>query len=235
MQLPELTDGRLIRRYKRFFADIELPDGTRVTAHCPNTGSMRSCLASGAPVQLSYHDNPRRKLKWTLQRIDMGEGWIGVNTNIVNNVIAEAIEESRIPQLRNWKRLKREVRVDLPGQDPSRLDIVLDDESPNSVYIEIKNVTFINNGYLQFPDAVSERATRHLKLLTKLADSGSRAVILFAINRPEGDCFRPARDIDPVYAQTLETAVEHGVSVIPLRLIHRQREIVTGGLLEYTL
>jgi sugar fermentation stimulation protein A len=234
MQLPELTDGRLLRRYKRFFADVELDDGTQVTAHCPNTGSMRSCLAPGAPVQLSFHDNPRRKLQWTLERIDMGHGWVGVNTHSVNSVIAEALQQGRIPQLAGHKRLKREVRIELPGHEPARLDMVLDDESPDSVYIEVKNVTLLDDGFLQFPDAVSKRALKHLRLLTDLADNGHHAVILFAINRPEGRCFRPAREIDPDYAQALETALEHGVSVIPIRLIHRQREIVTGAPVEYT-
>lgn len=235
MRLPALTDGRLVRRYKRFSADVTLADGSVVTAHCPNTGTMRSCLEEGAPVQLSYHDNPKRKLKWTLERIDMGSGWVGVNTNIVNRVIAEALENHEIQQLQQYSTVRREVRIEFPDCEPSRLDIVLDDEMENSVYIEIKNVTFLSNGFLQFPDAVSVRAAKHLKILTKLATTGHKAVILFAINRPEGDSFCPAEEIDFDYARSLRNAVDNGVSLIPLRLIHRQDEIVTGEMLEYRL
>ena len=235
MRLPVLTDGRLLRRYKRFLADVELPDGQVITAHCPNTGSMRSCLAPGAPVQLSYHDNPRRKLKCTMERIDMGNGWIGVNTGLVNSIIAEALERGQIEQLPADHSVRREVRVERPGLEVSRLDFLMTGESGDKVYIEVKNVTLLVDGFLQFPDAVSVRATRHLHLLQKLAGEGHRTVLLFAINRPEGGCFRPAAEIDPDYAVTLKNAVENGVQLLPIRLIHRQQEIVVGGTLDYRL
>ena len=235
MRLPALTDGRLLRRYKRFLADVELPDGRVITAHCPNTGSMKSCLAAGAPVQLSYHDNPRRKLKWTLERIDMGEGWVGINTGLVNSIIAEAIELGKIEQLPAGDALRREVRVVRPGLEPSRLDFLITGESGDTVYIEVKNVTLFEDGFLRFPDAVSIRAIKHLHLLQRLAGEGHRAVLLFAINRPEGGCFRPAAEIDPEYAETLKNAVENGVQLLPIRLIHRQQEIVVGGTLDYRL
>ena len=235
MRLPALTTGRLLRRYKRFLADVELPDGQIVTAHCANTGSMRSCLAEGAPVQLSHHDNPRRKLKWSLERIDMGSGWIGVNTGLVNSVIAEALEAGHIDQLPAGLPVHREVKVERPGVETSRLDFRIAGESGQSVYIEVKNVTLFEDGFLQFPDAVSIRASRHLNLLRKLAEEGNRSIILFAINRPEGSCFRPAAQIDPDYARTLKHAVKHGVELLPVRLIHRQQEIVVGGTLDYRL
>jgi sugar fermentation stimulation protein A len=183
MRLPTLTDGRLLRRYKRFLADVELPDGRIVTAHCPNTGSMRSCLADKAAVQLSYHDNPRRKLKWTLERIDMGNGWIGVNTVLVNSVIANALEKGQIGQFSGLGPIQREVKVERPGLEASRLDFVIADESGQSVYTEVKNVTLFEDDFLQFPDAVSVRAVKHLNLLRQLAGEGNRSVILFAINR----------------------------------------------------
>ncbi len=235
MRLPELTDGRLLRRYKRFLADVELPDGKVITAHCPNTGSMRSCLAAGAPVQLSYHDNPRRKLKWTLERIDMGSGWIGVNTGLVNRVIAEAIEQGQIDQLPADVSLRREVRVEPPGLEVSRLDFLMTGESGDKVYIEVKNVTLFEDGFLQFPDAVSVRAIKHLQVLQRLAGEGHSAVLLFAINRPEGSCFKPAIKTDPDYAETLKNAVQNGVQILPIRLIHRQQDIVVGGTLDYRL
>ncbi len=235
MRLPALTDGRLLRRYKRFFADVELPDGRTVTAHCPNTGSMRSCLATGAAVQLSYHDNPRRKLKWTLERIDMGSGWVGVNTVIVNSVIADALERGEIEQFSKCGAIRREVKVAHPGLEASRLDFIIADESGQSVYIEVKNVTLYESGFLQFPDAVSVRATKHLNVLRKLVGEGNRSVILFAINRPEGSCFRPAWQVDPDYAGALKAAVKNGVELLPIRLIHRQQDIVVGGTLDYSL
>ncbi len=235
MRLPDLTDGRLLRRYKRFLADVELPDGQVITAHCPNTGSMRSCVAPGAPVQLSYHDNPRRKLKWTLERIDMGNGWIGVNTGLVNSIIAEALERGQIAQLPAGDSVRREVRVERTGLEVSRLDFLMTGESGDKVYIEVKNVTLFEDGFLQFPDAVSVRAIKHLHLLQRLAGEGHRAVLLFAINRPEGSCFRPAVQIDPDYAETLKNAVENGVQLLPIRLIHRQQEIVVGGTLDYRI
>jgi sugar fermentation stimulation protein A len=235
MRLPTLTDGRLLRRYKRFLADVELPDGRIVTAHCPNTGSMRSCLADKAAVQLSYHDNPRRKLKWTLERIDMGNGWIGVNTVLVNSVIANALEKGQIGQFSGLGPIQREVKVERPGLEASRLDFVIADESGQSVYTEVKNVTLFEDDFLQFPDAVSVRAVKHLNLLRQLAGEGNRSVILFAINRPEGSCFRPAWEIDPDYARALKAAVKDGVELLPIRLIHRQQEIVVGGTLDYRL
>ncbi|MEJ2315535.1 MAG: DNA/RNA nuclease SfsA [Gammaproteobacteria bacterium] len=235
MRLPALTDGRLLRRYKRFFADVELPDGKIVTAHCPNTGSMKSCLVAGAPVQLSYHDNPRRKLKWTLERIDMGNGWVGVNTGLVNSIIAEAIEQARIDELPAVNSIRREVKVERSGLEVSRLDFLITGESGDKVYIEVKNVTLFEDGYLQFPDAVSLRAIKHLYLLERLAREGHLAVLLLAINRPEGSCFRPALQIDPDYADALKNAVENGVQLLPIRLIHRQQEIVVGGTLDYRL
>ena len=235
MRLPALTTGRLLRRYKRFLADVELPDGQIVTAHCANTGSMRSCLAEGAPVQLSHHDNPRRKLKWSLERIDMGNGWIGVNTGLVNSVIAEALEAGQIELLPAGLPVHREVKIERPGLETSRLDFRIAGESGQSVYIEVRNATLFEDGFLQFPDAVSIRASRHLNLLRKLAEEGNRSIILFAINRPEGSCFRPAAQIDPDYARTLKQAVKHGVELLHVRLIHRQQDIVVGGTLDYRL
>ncbi len=125
MQLPPLTNGRILRRYKRFLADVELDDGTLVTAHCPNTGRMTGCWVAGAAVQLSFSNNPKRKLAWTLERVDMGMGWVGVNTARTNSVVAEAILAGRVPSLVGYRKLQREVRFSLPGHPASRLDLQL--------------------------------------------------------------------------------------------------------------
>jgi sugar fermentation stimulation protein A len=235
MQLPPLTDGRIVRRYQRFLADVELADGSMVTAHCPNTGSMKGCWDAGAPVQLSRSDNPKRKLPWTLERVDMGGGWIGVNTSLVNAVMAEAIECGRIAPLAGYRRLRREVTLELPGHPRSRLDIGLyDGEAPDAL-VEVKNVTLLDGGCLRFPDAVSERGRKHLDLLLALHQGGRRAVMLYAMNRPEGECFAPARDIDPGYAQRLAEVAAAGVEVLAVRVRHRDQTVETGGLVPVDL
>lgn len=222
MNLPPLTDGRILRRYKRFLADVELADGRLVTAHVPNTGSMATCWSPGAPVQLSYSDNPRRKLTWTLERVDMGAGWVGVHTGRTNPVIAEAISFGRISALAGYRELRREVGFAPAGHPRGRLDIALFDGPAADVLLEIKNVTLLDGDRLRFPDAVSERGRRHLDLLQVAVQQGRRGVMLFALNRPEGECFAPAWSIDPAYAESLVRAVRSGVEVLAVRLRHSE-------------
>jgi sugar fermentation stimulation protein A len=228
MQLPPLTNGRILRRYQRFLAEVELEDGRGVTAHCPNTGSMRGCWRPGAPVQLSHSDNPARKLAWTLERVDMGAGWIGVHTGRVNGVVAEAIAAGQIPSLRGYHRLRREVVLELPGLPRGRLDIGLYEGPAPDALVEIKNVTLFEAPCLRFPDAVTERGRKHLDLLLAAHEGGRRAVILFALNRPEGDCFAPARAIDPVYAQRLSEVTAAGVEALAVRLRHGPQDLRVG-------
>jgi sugar fermentation stimulation protein A len=232
MQLPSLTNGRMLSRYKRFFADVKLEDGSIITAHCPNTGRMTSCWEEGAPVQISHSDNPKRKLPWTLERVDMGQGWIGVNTARTNGVVAEAIGEGRVPGLSGYPEMRREVVWEVPGHPRSRLDLSLAGSSGPDVMIEVKNVTLYQGGCLQFPDAVSLRARKHLELLQQVVKEGMRGVILFALNRPEGDCFRAAREIDPGYADALAKALASGVEALALRLKHTPGGIVGGEMVE---
>jgi len=235
MQLPPLTSGRILRRYKRFLADVELADGSLVTAHCPNTGSMQGCWEEGAPVQLSRSDNPKRKLPWTLERVDMGDGWIGVNTGLVNAVMAEAIEAGRIPPLAGYGRLRREVTVDLEGHPRSRLDIGLYEGEQPDALVEVKNVTLLDGDYLRFPDAVSERGRKHLDLLLALHQQGQRAVMLYALNRPEAELFAPARDSDPAYAQRLSEVAAGGVEVLAVRVRHPEQGMEAGELVPVDL
>ena len=229
MQLPPLVNGWILDRYKRFLADVELEDGRRVVAHVPNTGRMTGCWAPGAPVQLSHSDNPRRKLAWTLERVDMGGGWIGVNTVRVNAVVAEGIVEGRVPSLAGYRKLRREVTpADIPGS--SRLDLLLEDGPAQPAYVEVKNTTLLLDDALCFPDAVTERGRRHLLELARLRSAGFRSVILYALNRPEGCCFRPAEKVDPAYAATLRQVVGQGVEVVALRLQHTATGIEAAGL-----
>lgn len=235
MQLPPLAKGVILRRYKRFLADVELDDGSLVTAHCPNTGRMTGCWEPGAPVELSYSDNPKRKLAWTLERVDMGQGWVGVNTARTNSIVAEAISEGRVPPLSGYKKLQREVKYDLPEHPPSRLDLMLSEGDRPDALVEVKNVTLLVGDSLQFPDAVSVRAKKHLDILMGAVERGLRGVILFALNRPEGDSFSPAADIDPDYAVRLKEVTEKGVEAYALRLNHEEKGIVGERMVSVSL
>jgi sugar fermentation stimulation protein A len=161
----------------------------------------------------------------------MGNGWVGVNTARPNQVMAEAIAQSRIPQLAGYRRLQREVGVMVPGLERSRLDIALGNGNGTAepeVFVEVKNVTLLAGAALRFPDARTERGRKHLDLLAALVASGRRAVMLFALNRPEGRFFEPARDIDPVYAERLSAVRDAGVEVLAIRMRHGPDHIVSG-------
>ena len=235
MQLPALTAGRMLCRYKRFFADIELEDGTLITAHCPNTGSMKGCWEPGAPAQISHSDNPRRKLPWTLERVDMGGGWIGVNTSRTNAVVAEAVAQGRVAALAGYPQQRREVSYQLTGGIRSRLDLMLSGSSRPEALVEIKNVTLLEGDRLRFPDAVSERALKHLNCLQAAVEQGLRGVILFALNRPEGSCFSPAGRIDPAYAKRLEEVLALGVEAIALRIRYTGKGMIGEGIVPVVL
>lgn len=227
MKLPALTNGIILDRYKRFFADIELEDGTLVTAHCPNTGSMRGCWEPGARVQISHSDNPRRKLAWTLERVDMGQGWLGVNTHRTNPVVVEGILHGRIQGLSGYKTLQTEVTCDHEGER-SRLDIFLSEGPGADAYVEVKNVTLLDGNAVSFPDAVTSRGLKHLKTLHWLLKQGYRAVMLFAVNRPGGDHFEPADETDPAYGQALREVAAAGVELIAVRIKHTRDGMEIG-------
>lgn len=220
MQLSPLTPGRILRRYKRFLADVELSNGEIVTAHCPNTGSMVGCWEPGAPVQLSRSDNPKRKLPWTLERVDMGRGWVGVNTHLANPVVAEGVAADAVAELAGYASLRREVKSPLPGTEVSRLDILLESGPGPDAWVEVKNVTLLLGDRVGFPDAPSARARKHLEALAALVAAGRRGVIFYAVNRPEGACFAPAAEIDPAYAETLRRVIGQGVEALAYRIRH---------------
>lgn len=234
LQLPPLTTGILLRRYKRFLADVELPGIGLVTAHCPNTGSMTSCWKPGAPVLLSHSGNPKRKLPWTLECVDMGKGWIGINTSRVNRAIRAGVEDGAIQALNGYSVIHNEPRVAFNYHPPSRFDLLLEDESRRPCYVEIKNTTLLVGDTVMFPDAVTERGRKHLELLSHAVKRGFRSVILFAVNRPEGQWFEPAADIDREYAVTLERAIEIGVEVIVARLRHEANSLHVTGSVHHT-
>jgi len=233
VRLPPLSGGRILRRYKRFLADVELDEGGVVTAHCPNTGAMTTCWSPGAPVQLSFSDNPKRKLAWTLERVDMGHGWVGVHTGRTNPVIAEAILARGLAGFEDAVALQSEPRFEVPRYPASRFDLLVTHDDGRRTYVEVKNTTLLSGNTVRFPDAVTERGRKHLELLMRAVDLGFGGVVVFAVNRPEGNYFEPAVDIDPKYAATLERATQHGVGVLVTRLRHTGEGINVGGYAWY--
>jgi sugar fermentation stimulation protein A len=229
MQLPPLFEGRIQKRYKRFLADVVLDDGRLVTAHCPNTGSMQGCWEVDAPVQLSYSDNPRRKLAWTLERVDMGQGWVGVHTGRSNPVVEEAVREAVIPMLQGYHGIRREVTYAPEGFERARFDLFLSEGEQPDAWVEVKNVTLWQDEALTFPDAVTERGRKHLLLLSQACREGYRGVMVYALNRPEGGLFRPADEIDPAYGETLRSVVAQGVEVVAVRIEHGSRSMHVSG------
>ena len=210
MHFPQsLKQGALTIRYKRFLADITLPDGREITVHCPNSGSMRTCSEPGSPVCYSRSDNPKRKYPHTLEMIHNGKTWIGVNTLRTNHIVAEALENKQIKELNHFETLKREVKTSAD----SRLDLRLE-AGGKQTYIEVKNCSLVESGRALFPDAVTVRGTKHLKELARLVTLGHRGVIFFLVQRLDCDCFSPAAAIDPVYAATLAAAQRKGVEVL---------------------
>lgn len=207
---PALSRGRLVKRYKRFLADVKLDDGTVVTAHCANSGRMTTCSQPGRPVYLSYHDNPRRKLKYTWELIRMPHAWVGVNTLVPNRLVAQTVENGNLPHLDGYDTVAREVRVD----SHSRLDLRLSGEGRRDCYIEVKNCTLVEDGRAMFPDAPTTRGRKHLTVLEQLKVQNARSVIFFLVQRTDAQFFEPADQIDPEYGRLLRRAAESGVEVV---------------------
>ncbi len=208
----ELISGKLVRRYKRFLADILLNDGRVVTAHCTNSGTMKSCLEEGAAVYLSPANDPKRKTQFTWEMIFINNSWIGVNTLLPNKLIFDAIKKGAIHQLQGYPIIKREVKF-----DDSRFDIYLENNS-EQCYVEVKNVSMKVGSNALFPDAVTARGRKHLDTLVKVKQAGMRAVMVYVIQRTDIDCFGIAADIDPNYYSAFQNALKHGVEVIPIQV-----------------
>ncbi|NAW67440.1 DNA/RNA nuclease SfsA [Photobacterium halotolerans] len=213
---PSLQPATLIKRYKRFLADIALPDGTITTIHCANTGAMTGCAEPGATIWYSTSDNPKRKYahSWELTQTQDGH-WICINTARANQIVAEALKNNHIPELSGYASLRTEVKY---GTENSRVDIVLDDPLLPSCFIEVKSVTLLeDNGRGYFPDAVTTRGQKHLRELADVAASGQRAVLFFAVLHSGIENVAAARHIDPVYDELLEQAEKAGVEVLCYR------------------
>ena len=210
-----LIQGRLIRRYKRFLADIQLEGAGVVTAAVPNTGSMMGCCDAGNRVWLSESDSVTRKYRHTWELVEVGKVLIGINTGRPNALVAEAIAEGTIPELAGYAGVRREVRY---GEEASRIDIVLEAPGRKPCYVEVKNVTAAaSKGIALFPDSVSDRGTRHLRELIRLKAQGLRPVQLYCVQRSDVREVRPADGIDYEYGQTLREAIAAGVEVLAYR------------------
>ncbi|RLD16576.1 DNA/RNA nuclease SfsA [candidate division KSB1 bacterium] len=226
-----LIKGFLIKRYKRFLADIELPSGEIVTAHCPNSGSMKTCDQPGWEVRLSPSDNPKRKLKYTWEMVHNGKCWIGINTIFANKIAAEGIRSGMIRELQGYERLQTERKY---GQN-SRVDLLLSN-GEKKCFVEVKNVTLVEeDGFYRFPDAVTKRGLKHLQELTEMVRQGHRAVMLFLIQRSDGTLFKPADHIDPQYGRELRNAFKVGVEILPYRAEVSPQEIVVKERVPFAL
>jgi len=205
-----LLGATLLRRYKRFLADVRLRNGRIVTVHCANSGSMLGCQDPGSDVYVSRQPGRHRRLAYTWEMVRVGDTWVGINTLHPNRLVFEAVESGAIKELRGYERLRREVWV----SQSSRLDFCLENAGQHC-FVEVKSVTLAFRGVAAFPDSVTARGTKHLKELIRCRRRGQRAVLLFVIQR--GDCavMRPADEIDGEYGKWLRRAVKEGVELLP--------------------
>jgi sugar fermentation stimulation protein A len=212
MRFPApLHPGVLIKRYKRFLADVELETGETVTAHCPNPGSMLGLKDPGSRCWLSHTDDPKRKLKYTLEVLEADGTLVGINTNRPNRLAEDAIRADALPALSGYESLRREVKY---GAN-SRIDLMLESANRPVCYVEVKNCHLMRTpGLAEFPDSVTARGAKHLGELSEMVRQGHRAVQLFIIQRNDCDVLAPADDLDPAYAQALRDASAAGVEVL---------------------
>jgi sugar fermentation stimulation protein A len=228
--------GRFVRRYKRFFADVETEDGRTLTVHCPNPGSMKGFHRPGAAVRCSTSDDPKRKLRHTLEMMRLGRTWVGLHTGRANAVVARALAAGLPRALAGYGEIAREVAPP-QGEGRSRLDFRLSGHprGPRSAWVEVKSVALAEGSLALFPDSVTERGRRHLDVLEALHAGGDRAALVFLVQRADCDRVAPAEDIDPAYAAALRRAARAGVEVFALgarvtaRGIAVERELPVAG------
>jgi sugar fermentation stimulation protein A len=232
MDFPQpLVRGTLVSRYKRFFADVVLPDGTALTAHCPNPGAMLGLNTPGLPVWLSKSDDPKRKLAHTLELVEVDGGIVGINTLHPNRLVAEALAADAIPEVAGYAIHRREVRY---GAN-SRVDFLLEDPARPRAWLEVKNVHLRRQGSLaEFPDCVAARSLKHLKELTARVEAGDRAVMLFVVQRTDCDAFEACHDLDAAYARGLADAAAAGVEVLAYRCALSPERVVIADRIPWT-
>lgn len=207
-----LIPATLIRRYKRFLADVRLPDGREVVAHCPNPGSMLGLRDAGLKIWLEPNDDPKKKLKYGWRLVELPDGhFVGIDTAVPNRAVRAALEAGEVPELAAYKTVRPEVKYG----EASRIDFLLRQEGLRDVYVEVKSVTLMREqGLAEFPDSVTVRGAKHLVELSRMVAQGHRAVMLYLVQRTDCQRFTLAADIDPTYAQAFEKARIAGVEVI---------------------
>lgn len=229
-----LIKGTLVKRYKRFLADVALADGTVVTAHCANPGSMLSVADPGSEVWLSPARNPERKLKYSWEMIRVGRHLVGINTSHPNGLVAEAIAAGAIRELAGYGSLRREVKY---GKN-SRIDLLLENGAGDKCYVEVKNVTMKRDlsatAPAEFPDSVTERGAKHLVELSAMVRQGHRAVMLYLVQRQDSESFAIAADVDPGYAKALKKALKAGVEAFAYGCRLSPREIAVAGAIRFS-
>lgn len=228
---PTLT-GTIHNRYKRFLSDIELDSGEMVNAHVPNTGSMKTCWEPDWKVLVTHNDNPKRKMKYTLEMTHNGDTWICVNTGMTNKLVKEALENDVITELLGYAEIRPEKKI-----LDSRIDFFLSaHESKPDCYVEVKNVTLKGGeGLVLFPDSVTTRGQKHLKDLMQIKADGLRAVMLYVVNREDVNHFSPASDIDLKYAELLKMAYKAGVEILVYQCSLSKEEIILKKKIELIL
>ena len=224
---PELIEGTLVKRYKRFLADIRLKSGEEITVHCANPGSMLGLTDAGNRAWISDSQNPKRKLRYSLELIEVGDVMVGINTTHPNKLAEEAIERGVVPALTGYDTLRREVKY---GEN-SRIDILLSGATIPDTYVEVKNVHFVREpGLHEFPDSVTARGAKHLDEMSNEVAKGNRAVMIYIIQRNDGDRFKFAADLDPNYVEAFKRARAAGVEAYAIRC-----DVTTSGIDANTL
>ena len=209
MKWPHLISGTLLKRYKRFLCDVKLKNNHTITAHCPNTGSMKECYEPGCTVYLSRHNNPARKLKYTLEMTHMDTTLVGINTQVPNRLLKESIIAGTVPSLMGYSRVLSEI----PYGRNSRIDLLLEN-GHERCFVEVKNCTLVADQSAYFPDAVSSRGLKHLLELERQVQAGDRCVMFYLIQRTDATIFKPADHIDPAYGKTLRRVFNNGVEIM---------------------
>lgn len=222
-----LHHGVFQKRYKRFFADIKVAEDI-IVAHCANTGTMKTCIQEGWPALMSFHDSPTRKLKYSFEMIHNGSTWIGINTALTNHLAIEGIRNGVITELQGYSDLKPEAKI-----GNSRIDILLSNGTQDACYVEVKNVTLIDEtNHCLFPDAVTERGLKHLGELLELKLQGIRTVMLFVVQREDCHAFKVEQAIDVEYCKKLKEVMAAGVEVLVYQCKLSPEEIIIHKKLE---
>ena len=230
MKNPPLVQGTLVKRYQRFLANVRLKNGKTITASVPNTGRMTTCGDPGAVIYMSTNDNPNRKYQYTWELTQGEKTLIGINTQVPNKVVYRALKKSQIPELDGFNDIRKEIKY---GEN-SRIDLLLLN-GKDQCYVEVKNVTLVEDGIARFPDAVTTRGLKHLNELTAMVEAGHRAVMFYFVQREDSTLFKPADDVDPEYGQMLREAHKKGVEIIVYDAKVTMEEINLGQALPFEL